>query len=81
MVNKLDGLVCFLYDNDENDSRGCRPIEDFLGDFTGSIHSDGYVVYKHLARTNPENVHLLCWTHVRAKFKYAEEMSKNSDAA
>lgn len=69
------------YDNDENDSRGCRPIEEFLGDFKGSIQSDGYVVYKHLSRTNPENVHLLCWAHVRAKFKYAEEISKDPDAA
>lgn len=53
LVNKLDCLVYFLYDNDENDSRGCRPIEEFLGDFNGSIQSDGYVVYKHLARSNP----------------------------
>ena len=81
LVNKLDGLVYFLYDNDENDSRGCRPIEEFLGDFKGSIQSDGYVVYKHLSRTNPENVHLLCWAHVRAKFKYAEEINKDPDAA
>lgn len=51
LVNKLDGLVYFLYDNDENDSRG------------------------------PENIHLLCWAHVRAKFKYAEEISKDPDAA
>ena len=81
LVNKLDGLVYFLYDNDENDSRGCRPIEEFLGDFKGSIQSDGYVVYRHLSRTHPENVHLLCWAHVRAKFKYAEEISKDPDAA
>lgn len=58
-----------------------KTIEEFLGDFTGSIQSDGYVVYKHLSGTHPENVHLLCWAHVRAKFKYAEEISKDPDAA
>ena len=78
--NKAVGLGWLLYDQAANAPRGCRPIEELLGDFTGSIHSDGYVVYKYLARTNPENVHLLCWAHVRAKFK-AEEISKDSDAA
>lgn len=80
LVNKIDKLVYFLYDNDENDSRGSRPITEFLGDFKGSIQSDGYVVYKHLALTTPENVHLLCWAHVRAKFKYAADISKDEDA-
>ena len=61
LVNKLSGLVYFLYDNDANDNRDCLPIEDFLGDFTGSMQSDVYVVYKHLARSNPEHVHLFCW--------------------
>lgn len=41
---------------------------------------DGYVVYKHLARINSENVHLFCWAHVRAKFEYIEKISKNPDA-
>ena len=80
LINKIEKLAYFLYDNDEDDSRGQRPITELLGDFKGSIQSDGYVVYKHLARTNLENVHLLCWAHVRAKFKYADEISKDEDA-
>lgn len=80
LVNKMDNLVNFLYDNYENDSRGSRPITEFLGDFKGSIQSDGYVVYKHLAQVAPKNVHLLCWAHVRTKFKYAEEISKDDNA-
>lgn len=80
LVNKIEKLVYFLYDNDEDDSRGQRPITEFLDDFKGTIQSDGYVVYKHLSRSNPENVHLLCWAHVRAKFKYAAEISSDEDA-
>ena len=80
LVNKISKQVYFLYDNAENDSRGKRPITAFLGDFKGSIQSDGYVVYKHLSRLNPENEHLLCWAHVRSKFKFAADISLDEDA-
>ena len=53
LVNKLENNTYFFYDNEEDDSRGSRPIETFLGSFLGSIQSDGYVVYKHLAEVNP----------------------------
>ncbi len=53
LVNKLENITYFFYDNEEDDSRGSRPIETFLGSFLGSIQSDGYVVYKHLAEVNP----------------------------
>lgn len=69
LVNKIDKLVYFLYDNDENDSRGNRPITESLGDFKGSIQSYGYVVYKHLSRITPENVHLRCWAHVQGQIQ------------
>ena len=80
LVNKIEKVVYFLYDNDEDDSRGTRPIHDFLGGFKGTIQSDGYVVYKHLAKAHPENPHILCWAHVRAKFKFAADISKAPDA-
>ena len=53
LVNKLENITYFFYDNEEDDSRGSRPIETFLGSFLGSIQSDGYVVYKPLAEVNP----------------------------
>lgn len=81
LVNKIEGVVYYLYDNDENDSRGHRPIHNFLGDFAGTIQSDGYNVYKQLAYENPDLEHILCWAHVRAKFKYADELSHDPDAA
>ena len=51
-----------------------------LGDFKGSILTDGYLVYEHSAKQKPANEHLLYWAHVRAKFKYAQDYSKNSTA-
>ncbi len=48
IVNKITKVTYFLYDNDENDSRGLRPLQEFLGEFAGAIQSDGYVVYTKL---------------------------------
>ena len=80
IVNKIENIVYFLYDNEENDSRGQRPIMEFLGSFQGSVQSDGYVVYEHLANENPNIEHILCWAHVRAKYKYAADFSKDKNA-
>ena len=41
IVNKAAKNTYSLYDNDENDSRGMRPIESFLGDYSGAVQSDG----------------------------------------
>ena len=43
-------MVYFLYDNDENDSRGRRPIEKFLDKAMKALQSDGYTVYKQLTK-------------------------------
>ena len=32
LVNKAEGITYFCYDNDKNDSRGLRPIENFLSE-------------------------------------------------
>jgi len=79
LVNKEAKMVYFLYDNDENDSRGSRPINTFLGDFKGTIMSDAFIVYKQLTRDNPDLLHCLCWSHVLCKFGYAVEISKEGD--
>jgi len=72
IVNKIEKLVYFLYDNDENDSRGHRPIQNFLGGFKGTIQSDGYTVYRQITNDKPDIELILCWAHVHAKLKYAE---------
>lgn len=71
-INKIEKLVYFLYDNDENDSRGHRPIQNFLGGFKGTIQSDGYTVYRQITNDKPDIELILCWAHVHAKLRYAE---------
>ena len=80
IVNKAANITFFLYDNEENDSRGKRPIETFLGGYSGSVHSDGYTVYKHLTLSEGELIHIMCWAHVRAKFEQAFRYSKDLNA-
>ena len=79
LVNKINKVSYFFYDNEENDSRGHRPIAKFLGLASVDIQSDGYVVYKFLEGSTP-GLHLLCWAHVRAKYKLALEISKDAEA-
>ena len=81
LLNKIEGVIYFLYDNDENDSRGTRPINTFLGDFKGTIMSDAYIVYRQLVREHPDLIHCLCWSHVHNKFESALEISGEEDAA
>ena len=80
LINKIEQVAYFLYDNDENDSRGYRPISSFLSGFKGTVESDAYVVYKQLTKEHPDILHCICWAHVRAKFQYALEISKEEDA-
>ena len=80
LINKIEQVAYFLYDNDENDSRGYRPISSFLSGFKGTVESDAYVVYKQLPKEHPDILHCICWAHVRAKFQYALEISKEEDA-
>ena len=81
LINKVERVTYFLYDNDGNDSRGRRPIENFLGDFKGSIMSDAFIVYKQLTRDNPDLLHCLCWAHTFNNFDDALVISGEKDAA
>lgn len=36
-------------------------------------------MYRFFADVNEANEHSLCWVHVRAKFKYASDISKEKD--
>ncbi len=80
IVNRRTKSVYFLYDNDKLDSRGLRPIQEFLEDFAGALQSDGYTVYKQLAKNNPNIKHLQCWAHVRARFYHVAESGVDKDA-
>lgn len=53
--------------------RSQEAAESVIGDFKGILMSDGYAVYKALARGSPGIVPVHCWAHVRRKFIDAED--------
>jgi len=48
-------------------------VQAFLGDFKGTLLSDGYEAYAAYARNHSEVVHAQCWSHCRRKFEAALE--------
>ena len=61
--------VVFTYSR----SRGHRHLLETLGDFTGTILSDGHSAYTRYAKTVPGIIHAQCWTHTRREFVKAEK--------
>jgi hypothetical protein len=55
-------------------SRGRRHIEEILGDYTGTLVSDGYDAYDRYAARRKEVVHALCWAHTRRGFVKAQDV-------
>lgn len=64
----VSGLACFHYDK----SRSGSVVNDFLGDYNGSLQTDAYAGYDQYK--NRENVILLgCAAHCRRRFEHAKE--------
>ena len=64
----LSGLACFHY----NKSRAGEVVNNFLGDYQGTLQTDAYAGYDQYK--NRENVTLLgCAAHCRRKFEHAKE--------
>lgn len=61
--------ICFTF----SASRGMQHLKNQLGDFTGTILSDGYKAYECYARAVSSTTHALCWTHTRRYFIEAEK--------
>lgn len=55
------------------DSRSTAAARGVLGDFEGTVVSDGYAAYENLARERPELKLAHCWAHVRRKFVDTEQ--------
>ena len=78
-VSKVNPIVLYEY---QPDRKAKRPAE-FLKDFKGYLHADGYEAY----HTLPEKIVVVgCWAHVRRKFSDAlkilsEKDRKGSDTA
>jgi transposase len=56
-------------------SRAHEHVQAFLGDFNGTLLSDGYEAYATYARQQASVIHAQCWSHCRRKFENAQ----NSD--
>ncbi len=54
-----------------NRSRGLAPVRERLTDFTGTIQTDAYEVYRSLARTESRIARIGCLAHARRRFYVA----------
>jgi transposase len=53
-------------------TRAHAQVETLLGDFRGTLVSDGYEAYARFQARHAEVVHALCWAHARRQFVKAE---------
>jgi len=77
LVNPVQKCVYYLY---EAGSRSRKAIADFLGNFTGSMMTDGYNAYRMFADGKPtERIQWqVCFAHVRRKFVEAALVDERS---
>ena len=68
--------VVFTYSR----SRGHKHLLATLGEFQGTILSDGHSAYRRYAQTVPGIVHAQCWTHTRREFVKAEKAEPDAVA-
>ena len=54
-------------------TREHRHVQALLGDFSGTLLSDGYGAYAAYARHNGQVTHAQCWAHCRRGFEQATE--------
>ena len=62
-----DDEICFTW----SPSRGSAHVKAQLGDFNGTLISDGYAAYDTYARSRPEVTLAQCWAHTRRYFERA----------
>lgn len=55
-------------------TRAHAQVEALLGDFRGTLVSDGYEAYARFHEKRQEVVHALCWAHARRQFVKAEDV-------
>ncbi len=61
-------------------TREHRHVQAFLGDFSGTLLSDGYEAYAAYARHNGQVTHAQCWAHCRRGFEQAAESEPAASA-
>ena len=55
-------------------SRAKKEAEEILGEYCGTLLTDGYTAYERWAEKRKEVTHALCWSHTRRGFVKAEEV-------
>jgi transposase len=61
-------------------TREHRHVRAFLGDFSGTLLSDGYEAYAAYARHNDQVTHAQCWAHCRRGFEQTTESEPAASA-
>ena len=64
-----DDEICFTWST----SRGSNHVKTQLGDFAGTLLSDGYAAYDAYAKSRPEVTQAQCWAHTRRYFERAQD--------
>jgi transposase len=68
--------VCFTFSS----SRGMQHIKDQLGDFSGTLLTDGYSAYEKYRKKTPGLTHAQCWAHSRRGFEKAQQHEPEASA-
>ena len=68
--------VCFTFSL----SRGMRHVLEQLGEFKGTLVTDGYGAYEQFCKHNPSLTHAQCWVHSRRYFEEAKEAEPEASA-
>ena len=55
-------------------SRSKRHAEEILGQYCGTLLTDGYRAYESYAERREKVVHALCWVHARRGFVNAQDV-------
>jgi transposase len=63
-----DDEICFTWST----SRGSEHVKRQLGDFGGTLLSDGYAAYDAYAKGRPQVTQAQCWAHLRRYFERAQ---------
>ena len=71
-----DDEIVFTY----SPTRATQHLEAVLGDFAGTLLSDGYSAYDCYAKQRDQVIQAQCWVHTRREFLKAEQMEPEATA-
>ena len=69
--------VCFTFSS----NRSMHHLDEQLGDYHGTLLTDGYGVYAQYQKKKPDLIHAQCWVHARRYFERSTEIEPDASAA